>query len=217
MSHLAVASHESDDLASRAKRLRSATREQHDTLDERIMGADPFGNRSRYATFLNIQHEFHLEIDPLYGHPDIVRWIPDIESRRRLDLIRQDILDVGATPPAMTRADYPIDLPDAVGWLYVAEGSNLGAAFLLKEAGTLGLTESFGARHLAGHIDGRAAHWRRFTSALDTMSFSPAEEARAIEGAKQAFVRVRALVDKYYGPAADNGRVVNIAPSTTTT
>jgi heme oxygenase len=217
MSDLAVAPNENEELASRAKRLKAATHEQHETLDKRIMGVDPFGNRSRYATFLKIQHEFHLEIDPLYGHPDIVRWIPDIQERRRLDLIRQDILDVGEALPATTRSEYPVDLPDAIGWLYVAEGSNLGAAFLLKEAGKLGLTESFGARHLAGHIDGRGAHWRRFTSALDTISFSPAEEARAIEGAKQAFVRVRTLVEKHYGPAANSGRIVNIASSTTTT
>jgi protein TonB len=55
-----------------------------------------------------------------------------------------------------------------MGWLYVAEGSNLGAAFLLKEAVKLNLSGSFGARHLAGAPEGRGLHWRTFTAALDS-------------------------------------------------
>jgi heme oxygenase len=87
--------------------------------------------------------------------------------------------------------------PEALGWLYVAEGSNLGAAFLLKEAAKLGLSESFGARHLADAPEGRGLHWRRFTAALDAVALSASEEARAIASANDAFARVRALVDRF--------------------
>lgn len=103
-------------------------------------------------------------------------------------LFHRDI-DPGA--PAFKGA---VDLPTAF-WLYVAEGSNLGAAFLFKAAAALGLDASFGARHLAGHPDGRAQHWREFTAALDALELDLEEDARVIAGAEAAFGRVQALVD----------------------
>ncbi len=63
-----------------------------------------------------------------------------------------------------------------MGWLYVVEGSNLGAAFLLKDAAKLGLGEEFGARHLAGAPEGRGLHWRTFTAALDEIELTEEEE-----------------------------------------
>lgn len=187
------------DEASRAKRLRTATQELHGALDKRIMNADPFGNRRRYGDFLEVQHDFHSGVDQLYSATDLQALIPDLPSRRRLDLIRQDLVEVGdPLPPLILRDDYLIDVPNALGWIYVAEGSTLGAAFLLKEAAKLGFTESFGARHLAAHVDGRGLHWRTFTTALDAVSLNGEEEERVIEGAKQAFVRFRGLVEKAF-------------------
>ncbi|MGG2475716.1 biliverdin-producing heme oxygenase, partial [Rhizobium sp. BR5] len=86
----------------------------------------------------------------------------------------------------------PFDLPEAMGWLYVVEGSNLGAAFLLKDAAKLGLTEEFGARHLAGAPEGRGLHWRTFTAALDEISLTVEEEERVVAGAEAAFRAVHA-------------------------
>nr|WP_277923893.1 biliverdin-producing heme oxygenase [Sphingomonas hankookensis] len=83
----------------------------------------------------------------------------------------------------------------ALGWLYVAEGSSLGAAFLLKAAQRIGLHTDHGARHLAGHPDGRAAHWRRFTARIDAIDMSDAEEERMFAAAREAFARFRDLTE----------------------
>lgn len=186
----------------RAKRLKTSTHSTHEQLDSRIMSAEPFRDRERYGRFLRVQFLFHRDLDPLYAAPRLVAQLPDLLERRRLPLIAQDILDLGQALPG--DAEIPvfspdaIDLPTAFGWLYVAEGSNLGAAFLFKAAATLGLDETFGARHLAGHPDGRARHWRQFTAALDAPAFDEAEELRVIQGATAAFQRVRGLVDDVY-------------------
>lgn len=184
----------------RSKRLKSETNDTHDRLDKRIMAADPFGDRDRYARFLGVQYLFHRDIDALYDDERLVSLLPDLSSRRRLEQIAGDLTDLGQTLPEDDRAvrfstDTPADLPTALGWLYVAEGSNLGAAFLFKAAAALGLNGEFGARHLAGHPDGRAAHWRGFTVMLDAQDLGPDEEVRVIEGARAAFVRVHDLVD----------------------
>ncbi len=184
----------------RTKRLKAATNTTHDRLDKTIMAADPFGSRDRYALFLKVQHDFHRVVDVFYTRYDMWKLIPDLAERRRLDLIRQDIADLGGKPPALRSPDYYlIDAPTVLGWLYVAEGSNLGATFLLKEAAKLGLSETFGARHLAAAPEGRGKHWKTFTAALDAIELKSEEEERVIEGARQAFTRVHGLVKEVFG------------------
>lgn len=181
----------------RSQRLKRATRELHEALDQRMMQADLFSDRARYALFLAMQRRFHAEIAALYGAPGLTAIAPDLPSRRKLEEIESDIADIGAAVP--TAASQPVDPADrasALGWLYVAEGSSLGAAFLLKEAEKLGLGAEFGARHLAAHPEGRGLHWRRFTQALDGAELTEAEEARAEAAAVAAFRRVREIAEE---------------------
>lgn len=193
-------------VSSRSKRLKAATHATHDQLDKAIMAGEPFASRERYALFVKVQHGFHRDIDTLYDDPALDKLLPDLKGRRRFALIERDLTDLGAqapavdTPPAF-KAGASVDLPTALGWLYVAEGSNLGAAFLLKEALNLGLSETFGASHLASAPEGRGLHWRTFTAALDEVSLSDADEARVIAGAEAAFNRVHGLVRDVFSAA----------------
>jgi heme oxygenase len=187
-------------MPSRAKELKAATSTAHDRVDRRIRASAPFANRERYGRFLLVQHAFHSEIDGLYSDTRLAGVLPGLAARRRLPLIEQDLADLGLAPPsaaAAPRLTASSDLPAALGWLYVSEGSNLGAAFLLKEAAALGLSETFGARHLAPAPEGRGAAWRDFTAALDAVDLSAADEAHAIAGATAAFAHVMKLVDAF--------------------
>jgi heme oxygenase len=191
----------SGDLSGRAKRLKEATHSTHDRLDKSIMMHKPFESRERYSLFVKVQHQFHREIDALYANPELDKLLPDLAGRRRFDLIEQDLADLGASASASSAPpvfESGADLPTALGWLYVAEGSNLGAAFLLKEAKKLGLSETFGARHLAASPEGRGLHWKTFTAALDGVRLTGPEEERVVAGARAAFTRVQELVDEIY-------------------
>ncbi len=183
----------------RIQRLKARTDATHRKLDQRIMSADPFGSRERYRLFLEVQHQFHADVAPLYAAADLNRLLPGLAERCRLEALRRDIADLsGAQAPALVAQPPRLDTPQALGWVYVAEGSNLGAAFLLKEAEKLGLSEEFGARHLAGHPAGRGLHWRNFVAAFNELPLSVEEEAQAAEGASAAFRRVHALVDDVF-------------------
>ncbi len=185
---------------SRALRLKAATHAAHEQLDNSIMSKEPFSDQERYGQFLQVQYLFHRDIAALYDDPTLDELLPDLNGRRRVELIRQDLADLQLPLPAEDGA--PVftsgvrpDLPTALGWLYVAEGSNLGAAILLKEAAKLGYSADSGARHLAGAPEGRGLHWRTFTAALDAVQLSDDEESHVVASAEIAFRRVQRLVE----------------------
>lgn len=185
-------------LQNRAVRLKALTTSTHDTLDRRIMEAGIFDSRERYSGFLRVQYRFMRDIDALYARTDLAALLPDLPERRRLGRVEQDLADLGTKPPSASAAicaDTP--LPDALGWLYVAEGSTLGAAVLYKLAGSrLGLDRDFGARHLDAHAEGVARHWRGFAAALDAVPLTLDQELLVVAGARAAFGTVRSYVEQ---------------------
>lgn len=187
--------------ASRSLRLKAATHATHDALDKRIMAADIFANRTQFAKFLRVQYRFHRDIDALYSCPKLTTLMPSLEQRRRLLKIANDLSDLGQQPPPPQpqppRFDNTTTKATALGWLYVAEGSNLGATILYKMAKEkLGLNGSLGARHLAAHPDGAARHWREFTRVLDSVVLDEQDEATTLQAAKDAFATVAGYAEE---------------------
>lgn len=186
-----------------SKRLKADTAGQHEELDAAIMAGRPFASLDLYGRLLDVQRAFHRDIDALYGDLELIRLLPGLPALRRLPLIVQDLADLGLPPredadaPAFVHGESH-DVAGAFGWLYVAEGSNLGAALLLKQAARLGLSESFGARHLAPAVGGRGLSWRTFAAALDAAPLDAAGTARAVSGAQAAFALIRGRVAKAF-------------------
>ena len=87
------------------------------------------------------------------------------------DLIRLDMSDLGMeAAKSSPSGQLPViesDLESLLGTLYVVEGSSLGARVLYRRAQTLGLTEVFGARHLAAQARS-VERWKRLLELLET-------------------------------------------------
>lgn len=186
--------------AAHSQRLKSATHAVHDALDKRIMSAEIFSSRENFAGFLRVQNRFHQDIAPLYASPELVGPIPELARRRRLAEIARDLSGLGQSLPLAAAGGGPgrdTPLPEALGWLYVAEGSNLGGVVLFRLACEKpGLGQDFGARHLAAHPDGADSHWRHFTAALDAVDLSPPQVEEMVRAAEDAFRAVHGYVEQ---------------------
>jgi heme oxygenase len=183
---------------SRARRLKKLTHEVHEVLDRSIMAAASFETLAGYVRFVEVQYRFHHDIAALYADPVLSVLLPGLAERGRLALIAADFADLDRPRPQTAPPVFvpgAVDVPAALGWLYVAEGSNMGAALLRKAAAKLGLSDTHGARHLAPAPEGPAAHWRAFTAALDAVVLSDAEEEQAAAGARAAFAQVQRHAD----------------------
>lgn len=188
----------------RSQRLNQITNEPHTKLDALVKAHAPFETQANFARFVVAQYLFQSELVALYNDAELIKIVPDLAERCRAEAARLDLGDLDTEVPApVAGAVKNPSKAEALGWLFVSEGSKLGAAFLIKRAVGLGLSETFGARHLGEPAGGRAEGWKSFTRTLDALEFSPEEEAAVEKGAIDAFIRFTVLLEHAYATAPE--------------
>ncbi|WP_339543577.1 biliverdin-producing heme oxygenase [Pseudomonas sp. RA_35y_Pfl2_P32] len=188
----------------RSQRLNQITHEPHAKLDALVKAHAPFETQANFARFVVAQYLFQSELKSLYNDPELIAIVPDLAERCRADDAKADLADLDTPIPApVADAVKQPSKAEALGWLFVSEGSKLGAAFLIKRAVGLGLSETFGARHLGEPAGGRAEGWKNFVRTLDGLAFSTEEEAAVDKGAIDAFNRFTVLLEQAYATAPE--------------
>ena len=174
----------------RSQRLNQITHEPHSKLDALVKAHAPFETRASFARFVVAQYLFQAELVELYNDAELTAIVPDLPARCGAEPDRADLADLDTEVPApVAGALKNPSKARALGWIFVSEGSKLGAAFLIKRAVALELSESFGARHLAEPQGGRAEGWKSFVRTLDALPFTAEEEAEVEQGALDASTR----------------------------
>ena len=188
----------------RSQRLNQITHEPHSKLDALVKAHAPFETQANFARFVVAQYLFQSELVSLYNDPELTAIVPDLPARCRAEAAKADLADLETEVPApVAGAVQNPSKAEALGWLFVSEGSKLGAAFLIKRAVGLGLSETFGARHLGEPEGGRAEGWKRFVRTLDGLAFSAEEEAAVDKEAIDAFNRFTVLLEQAYANAPE--------------
>jgi len=188
--------------ALRSQRLNQITNAPHEQLDKAVKANAPFETLASYARFVVAQYLFQAELKALYTDPQLIALVADLPERCRAEQAKADLADLNTEVPApVAGALQNPTRAQALGWLFVSEGSKLGAAFLIKRAAALNLSDSFGARHLGEPAGGRAAGWKSFIALLDGLEFSAEEEAQVEQGAVAAFERFNVLLQQAYASA----------------
>lgn len=174
--------------SSLAYRLKTETASEHERMHQLMNRADVFSSSEKYAQFTLSQYYFQKEIEHLFELDGVADLIPDLDIRGRSAQALLDLNDLNIQPVGTTQKSCHASVAEALGWIYVSEGSTLGAAFLFKQAQkSLGYSAEFAARNLAAYPEGRAVVWKRFVQALDQAEFTLAEKDQVIQGALDAF------------------------------
>ena len=188
----------------RSQRLNQITNAPHTKLDALVKAHAPFETQANFARFVVAQYLFQSELVPLYNDADLTAIVPDLPARCRAEAAMADLADLDTEVPGpVAGALHHPSKAQALGWLFVSEGSKLGAAFLIKRAVGLGLSETFGARHLGEPAGGRAEGWKSFVKTLDGLELSAQEEAELDKGAIDAFNRFTLLLEQAYATKAE--------------
>ena len=180
-----------------AKFLKHNCQTTHDSVDNLVMSVKPFDSTDNYIKFLQLQAVFHKVVDDIYKNPKLNQQIEGLA-----ELARYDLQDLNASKKEISTPLPQLSGAETLGWLYCAEGSNVGAAFLFKDAqNKLGFGAEHGARHLAPHIDGRGKHWRDFVEKLNALPINEEERTAALQGALNAFAFYKVVVREIFDVA----------------
>lgn len=171
-------------------RLKQETLSEHERMEVLMKQSGAFETKENYAQFTLSQYYFQKDVENLYLDAKVQQLIPDLDVRGRSIAALQDLEDLGIRPQQHAVATEAVAYPESLGWIYVSEGSTLGAAFLFKEAqAKFGFSADFAARNLAAYPEGRAIVWKRFKQSLEEAGFSEQEKNQVIAGALQGFKR----------------------------
>jgi heme oxygenase (biliverdin-IX-beta and delta-forming) len=103
------------------------------------------------------------------GPAEALNW----PRRRRLELLRSDLLRLGMTVRELTALpEAPavftgVDTADVLGWLYVSEGSTLGGAVIDRTLRTLPEIDALRVRTFTPYLEGPGPMWRSYLHVLE--------------------------------------------------
>lgn len=149
--------------------LREATASAHETLEvqARIEPrlSDPATRGATVAAF----YRFHAGLEPL-SHPLTAALNSELdtgfEPRSRAEGIAQDLTLLGQRVPPPARPVAPATAGEALGWVYVAEGSMLGGRIIRRRLAAEG-RDLDGLGFLDPYGEETGARWRAFIDLLD--------------------------------------------------
>ena len=161
-------------LADRRSRLRSATESAHRRLDGVVEDAGYFRDRPSYTAYLRATLSARRPLELALNHCGVDKLFDRWPDRIIAPALCADIQDVTETA-ASTESNSVIpgegfSMAQAIGTLYVLEGSALGA------------------RHFAQQT-ANPKTWSAFLRVLEAMSFDVSQEDECIAASKAAFYR----------------------------
>lgn len=119
------------------------------------------------------------------------RMIPDIEQRRKLQFLKNDLTQFNIDPEKDARH---FSLPDAetnsvlLGYMYVFEGSSLGGAMIYKHVSRhIDITEQKGGSFFTCYQSDLSARWKSFLDIMGEQSLTGKNADEIITGGKRAF------------------------------
>lgn len=182
-----------------SERLKEETHKAHIGVEKLIIPRlKKLDSNTSYAQLLNVfygyfhpvehQIEQHINEDILF----------DIDERRKSGSLLNDLYSLGAIQLPQTSSDLPkIDcIADALGAMYVLEGSTLGGQFISKMiAEKLGLTSENGISFFSGYGADTSSKWSNFKDVIDNYSGHKTAEDEVIKAANETFTKFKTWIE----------------------
>lgn len=169
------------------RRLREATQADHQRLEGRIdilrRAGTPSGRRRLVEDFAGLHADAEAALAPWLGSlPGL-----DFDARRRSTCLARDLAAVGGAPPP-PRPIAVRGVAEALGLMYVLEGSTLGGRVIRKQLAALG-QDMTGLSFLDPYGEAVSARWRAFLAIVDVQD-ARAVAAGAVAGFREAEYRL---------------------------
>jgi heme oxygenase len=132
--------------------------------------------------------------------PQFKETLPDATKRRKAAWIMEDIqFFKPSCQPIHSPLSNPgiTSLPQAIGALYVMEGSSLGGQVICKMvAQKLDVSQAEGFNFFSGYGEETLPMWDNFKKYIDNRSWDPEKENEVIDAANRTFELFRQMIDR---------------------
>ena len=181
--------------------LKEATKTAHQQLEKKLIGnIKAIRTTQDYAGLLSLFYSFFGGMEKgIEQHID-ARFLPDYPQRRKAVALAEDIQALNINLPLTADISDTPSISNhlqAMGALYVMEGSTLGGKIISKIIRQqLGLPEGFAMTFFDGYGADTDAMWQTFKAAVD-QPLPPQEEAIVVQAANETFIRFRQWFEKH--------------------
>ncbi|MBU1374761.1 MAG: biliverdin-producing heme oxygenase [Alphaproteobacteria bacterium] len=167
-------------------RLRDATRVDHDRLEARMDILARIVTAESRRELVERFHGLHAEAEAALA-PSLAS-LPglDFETRRRSVQLAADLATLGGKAVPPSDAAVPAGVAEALGRMYVLEGSTLGGRVIRRTVEARG-DSMVGLSFLDPYGDRVGERWRAFLAVLDAQARTPDDVEAMVRGAVAGF------------------------------
>lgn len=182
--------------------LKEQTKDHHQKLESLIISrVKSLDSKLAYANFLKLFYGF---IAPLEEKIASIKEVTDndkINNREKAWMILQDINYLNPHDNNFQTTD---NLPqintfdEAIGALYVLEGSTLGGKYIRKMiASRLQMPENEGFLYFSSYADNTDNMWKAFKNVVDALPHSAEIEDNVLKSANETFIKFKRWIDEH--------------------
>ncbi|MCJ8210851.1 biliverdin-producing heme oxygenase [Mucilaginibacter sp. RS28] len=180
--------------------IKEQTTAHHQGLEKKIISRlKSLSSAEDYINLLQLFYSYFGGLEDQINHQIDQSVLPDYEERRKTSSLSNDIQALGGNPAskAVNGALPEITtIPQAVGALYVIEGSTLGGSIISKMVSDrLGLQD--GLSFFNSYGSKATEMWERFKTYINTQAWQPAEEQAIIASAQNTFLKFNNWIEQH--------------------
>lgn len=177
-----------------SEKLKETTKTAHQSVETMLIGnIKTIATKQQYAALLSAFYSYFAAMENAMNGQVDLSLLPDYYQRRKAHSLADDLKQLGAKLPVLaTKTDIPTinNHLQALGALYVTEGSTLGGKIIAKMIGRqLSLTDMSGLSFFNSYGEQTYRMWQTFTNAIN-QPLLPQEEAIVIQSANATFLQL---------------------------
>lgn len=179
-----------------SKVIKDATKEDHQALEKKVVERlKNIKSKGDYADLLKYFHNYfdHLEKAIAPFLTEEIR--PNYKDRRTSEHLRNDLLALQDVPVSFRDITIPVisNSLEAIGALYVMEGSIMGGGIIVKMLAKKGITK--GISFFSGYGEDTLMIWNAFQKAMNTSAYTQEQKLIIIHTAQETFRHFSQLFD----------------------
>jgi heme oxygenase (biliverdin-IX-beta and delta-forming) len=168
--------------------IKEATKQAHQELEKKVvLKLKAIRSDADYADLLKHFYAYFNKVEKAIAPFITSELLSDYAERRNSSYIKKDIEELGSNINELPEANAPVvtNTLQALGALYVMEGSIMGGSIIVQMLAKYGITK--GVSFFSGYGEATGQMWGKFVAVMNAQANNPKQENDVINTANETF------------------------------